>query len=297
MVLRREAALLDPVPAFAPVGAPAHRASPVLVTAPRLSLIVTTYERPDALQLVLRSVLLQRRPPDELVVADDGSGEATRRIVQRFVGQAPFPVRHCWREHSGFRLAEMRNRAIAMATGDYVVVVDGDLVLHPSFLADHERAARPATMIQGGRVLLSEPLTRGALASGRTRFAAWLPGLRNRKNAVRSRLLSWLASYHSRNVYRVRGANLAFWRQDVLRVNGFDEGFVGWGREDSEFVARMQNAGVRRLNLKFAAVAFHLWHPEASRDHLRDNEELLRTTLATRAQRCVRGLDRHLSAA
>lgn len=260
------------------------------------SLIVTTYNRPDALGLVLRSVLAQRQAPDEVVVADDGSGDDTRRLVEEIAGRAPFRVHHCWHEDRGFRLAEIRNRAVAAARGDYLVMIDGDLVLHPWFLWDHLRAARPGRMVQGGRVMLPEPATREALASGRTAFGPWLPGLRNRKNAIRAPWLSRLVSYHGTDVYRVRGANLAFWREDVVGVNGFDEDFVGWGREDSEFVARMQHAGVRRLNLKFAAVAYHLWHPEAARARLDRNEAVLKATLATGATRCVRGVDRHLAA-
>jgi glycosyltransferase involved in cell wall biosynthesis len=261
----------------------------------RVTLIVTTYNRPDALALVLDSALAQRHAPDEVVVADDGSRAETRALVESVAARASVPVRHCWHEDRGFRLAEIRNRAIAAAVGEYVVMVDGDLVLHPSFLADHVRAARPGWMVQGGRVLLSETVTRDALAGRRTRFGAWAPGTRNRKNALRSRWLSRLASHPSRDVYRVRGANLAFWRADVVRVNGFDEDFVGWGREDSEFVARMQHAVVQRLALKFAAVAYHLWHPEASRRLLDRNQGILEATLANRSTRCRHGIDRHLA--
>jgi glycosyltransferase involved in cell wall biosynthesis len=261
-----------------------------------LSLVVTTYNRPDALALVLKSALAQRFPPADVVVADDGSGSETRALVEEVAARASFPVLHCWHEDRGFRLAEIRNRALAMARGHYLVMVDGDLVLDPWFLADHARAARTGWMVQGGRALLSEAVTRDALARARIDLGPGEPGTRNRKNAVRSRWLSALASRRGRDVYRVRGANLAFWREDVLRVNGFDEAFVGWGREDSEFVARMQHAGVRRRNLKFAAVAFHLWHPEASRALLPRNQQILEATLATRATRCVRGIDRHLAA-
>ena len=259
-----------------------------------LTLVVTTYNRPDALALVLRSALAQRAPPSEVVVADDGSREDTRALVEELASGAPFPVRHCWHEDRGFRLAEIRNRALAMAHGGYVVMVDGDLVLHPWFLADHARAARPGWMVQGGRVLLSDAVTRQALVTGRIDFGPADPGTHNRKNAVRCRWLSALASRRGRDPYRVRGANLAFWREDVVRVNGFDEDFVGWGREDSEFVARMQHAGVRRRNLKFAAVAFHLWHPEASRAMLGENQRILDRTLATGATRCRNGIDRHI---
>ncbi len=260
----------------------------------RVSLIVTTYNRSDALRLTLESALHQRRPPDEIVVADDGSGEETRALVESFARRGGVPVHHCWHEDRGFRLAEIRNRAIARAAGAYLVMVDGDLVLHPWFVADHLRAARAGRMVQGGRVLLPERTTREALVSGRIAFGALEPGIRNRKNALRPPGLWRLASYHGEDVYRVRGANLACWRDDVIRVNGFDEQFVGWGREDSEFVARMQHAGVRRLNLKFAAVAFHLWHPEASRSLLPRNQELLEATLASGATRCASGIDRHL---
>ncbi len=264
---------------------------------PGLSLIVTTFDRPDALALGLASALAQSEPPDEILVADDGSGEATRALVARLAAGAPVPVRHLWQEHRGFRLAAARNRAIAAAAGPYLVLVDGDLVLHPAFLADHRRAARPGRWVQGSRVLLSEPVTREALATGRTAFGLLDPGTRNRKNGLRSPLLSRLASREGRDPLRVRGANLALWRADALRVNGFDEAFEGWGREDSEFAARLAHAGVARLHLRFAAVAWHLWHPEASRAALPANQQRLEATLAARAVRCERGLDGHLAGA
>jgi glycosyltransferase involved in cell wall biosynthesis len=260
------------------------------------SLVVTTYNRKDALELVLRSAFAQVELPDEIIVADDGSREDTRELVSGLAAGAPVPVRHCWQEDRGFRLAEIRNRAIAMARGDYVIMVDGDVVLGPEFVRDHKRAARRGRWVQGGRVLLGEETTRDALGRGRIAFGPLERGSRNRKNAIRSALLSRLFSHRSDSPYRVRGANLAFWRDDVVAVNGFCEDFVGWGREDSEFAARMLHAGVARLHLKFGAVAYHLWHAEASRETLPRNQEILDRTLATRAARCENGLDRHLAA-
>jgi len=260
----------------------------------RATLIVTTYNRKDALELVLLSALAQREPPHEIIVADDGSTGDTRALVEALAAGASVPVRHCWHQDTGFRLAAIRNRALAMAGGEYVVMVDGDLVLHPEFMRDHRRAARPGRFVQGGRALLSEGVTRAALRDRRIDFGPFEPGTRNRKNALRSGWLSRLASHRGRSIYRVRGANLAFWRADVLRVNGFNEDFEGWGREDSEFAARMQNAGVARWNLKFAAVAYHLWHPEASRRMLERNQRILEETVTRRATWCANGIDRHL---
>lgn len=263
----------------------------------RLSLIVTTYNRKDALALVLASALAQRRPPDEVVVADDGSTADTAEAVAAFAARAPFPVRHSWQEDLGFRAAESRNRAFAAAAGDYLVMVDGDILLHRDFLGDHQRAARPGRFVQGSRVLLSQAATAAALAGGRIRFGPCSPGVRNRLNALRSPALSRLASHPGTDVFRVRSANLACWRRDALAVNGFDEDFVGWGREDSEFVARLQHSGLSRLHLKFAAIGYHLWHPEASRQALPQNQRILEETLATRRVRCAHGIDRHLGGA
>lgn len=263
----------------------------------RITLVVTTFNRKDALALVLASALAQERPPDELVVADDGSTRDTAEAVAAFAARAPFPVHHAWQEDLGFRAAASRNRAFAAAAGDYLVMVDGDIVLHPAFLADHQRAALPGRFVQGSRVLLSEAASAAALASGRVRFGPCAPGVRNRLNAVRNPLLSRLVSHAGSDVFRVRSANLACWRSDVLAVNGFDEDFVGWGREDSEFVARLQHSGLTRLHLKLAAIGYHLWHPEASRQALPQNQRILEETLATRRIRCVHGIDRHLGGA
>ena len=260
----------------------------------RTTLVVTTYNRRDALALVLASAARQRRPPDELVVADDGSRPDTAELVSAFAARAPFPVRHSWQEDLGFRAAASRNRAFAAASGEYLVMVDGDLVLHRSFLEDHLRAARPGWFVQGSRVMLSPEATARALASGRTAFGPLARGLGNRLNALHSRALSRLASHRGTDVFRVRSANLACWREDVLRVNGFDEDFVGWGREDSDFVARLQHAGVARLHLKFAAIGFHLWHRDEPRVSLPRNDRILADTLASRRVRCASGIDRHL---
>ena len=89
----------------------------------RASLIVTTYNRPDALHLVLQSVLQQTVPPAEIIVADDGSGADTAETVGRFAKTSPIPVKHVWQEDQGFRAAQSRNRALAAAQGPYMVLI------------------------------------------------------------------------------------------------------------------------------------------------------------------------------
>jgi glycosyltransferase involved in cell wall biosynthesis len=261
------------------------------------TLLVSTYERPDALALVLRSALAQTLPAAEVLVADDGSGEATAALVRDFAARfaaAGVPLHHVWQEDDGFRKARVLNAALARAAGDYVVQVDGDLVLHPEFLRSHARFARRGSFVQGSRVLLLPDRTARALARGDTRFGPLEPGLKNRVNALHLPWLSALVPTAQDHLKGTRGVNFAFWRDDALRVNGWNEELQGWGREDSEFAARLLNAGLRRRKLKFAAVGYHLWHPELPRDAVPAHERALRAVVEGRVVRCARGVDAHL---
>jgi Glycosyltransferases involved in cell wall biogenesis len=259
----------------------------------RISFVLTTYERPDALRIVLSSLARQSRPPDELLVADDGSGPATADVVKN--AALPFPVKHLWLAHDGFRAGRMRNLGLANASGDYVIFADDDILLHPDFVLDHCRAAKPAQFIQGTRALLDQDLTDKALAGKVVWPSLFESGVKNRKNLVRSSLLSGLMSGLKNNLRGIRTCNFSLWREDAVKVNGFYEGFVGWGREDSEFAARLLNSGIKRYNLKFAALGCHLEHPPRARDRFEANDAILQETLDRKLTWRDTGLDSHSS--
>jgi glycosyltransferase involved in cell wall biosynthesis len=257
----------------------------------RLALIATTYERPDALTRVFETITRQSSAPDELLVADDGSGPETRAVVEGFAAGSSFPVRHVWREHQGFQPGRMRNRAIAEAKSEYVVLIDGDMLLHPEFIADHRRAARRGRYTQGTRVLLNDSATRQALATGELpRFAS--PGLggRRRLYAWRAPRMSRLVGRLSNSLIAVKSCNQGHWREDLLKVNGFDESLSGWGSADKELCARLENAGVVRRSILFAAIAFHLGHPPADRSSHARNTAELDVTRATGRVWCEHGI-------
>lgn len=257
---------------------------------PRISLIIATYNWPAALDLVLESVRAQQDLPDEVLVADDGSGEATRVIITAHQQSFPVPLTHVWHEDRGFRLAAIRNAAIREAAGDYVVQVDGDMVLGPQFVRAHRRFATRSRYVQGSRCLVSPTLTDALLRERRHRISPFAGGLRNRQNGV---YLPWLVPFirgPRDSDRRTRGCHMAFWRDDLLAVNGYDEGFVGWGREDSELAARLIHSGVQRRNFKFGAPAFHLWHPEVVARAHADNEARYEATVRERRRRCLAGL-------
>ncbi len=268
----------------------------------KISLAILTYNWPEALERVLESVAAQRRMPDEILIADDGSGPATAAVIARWQPRLPVPLRHIWQEDAGFRAARCRNRAIAASRGDYVILLDGDMLLHPDFIGDHAQLAAPGFFLQGGRLKASVGESQRLLAGGRPVFAPWVDadfhefdGTR-RQYAFRQPLLArWKA--RSRNGGRVMSCNMSFWRADLLRVNGFDERMEGYGAEDRELAARLQNSGLRRRALKWAALAVHLWHNSRAPPDVDDmdlpNNRLFHATRTQNLTRCAQGIDGH----
>jgi glycosyltransferase involved in cell wall biosynthesis len=261
----------------------------------RVALAITSHERPDALGAVLASVLRQRVKPDEIVVADDGSGAATYKVIEDFLVKSPAPARLVSQPHEGFRVARLRNLAIAAITSGYIVFVDGDMLLHSEFIADHLRIARPGRYTQGVRVLADEGLTR-ALISREGRWpspAARGLGLLRRAYLLHSPAISALSGRIGNGLVAVKSCNQGFWRDDLVRVNGFNEDMIGWGPEDKELCARVEHAGVHRQSLLFGGIACHLHHPAASREALPANLAILEATRRSGTVRCEHGLDRH----
>jgi len=264
--------------------------------ASRISLIVTTYNWPAALELTLKSIARQSVAPTEVIVADDGSGAATRQVVIRWQERLAVPLVHVWQPDEGFRLARSRNRAIAAARGDYLIIVDGDMVLHRHFVADHARAARHGAFIQGVRLLTGPRAAAGMLEQGHLDLGLFASDIHRRRHTIRSLFLSRLIFKERTGQRAIRGCNQAYWKSDLVRVNGFNEAFVGWGREDNEVAARLYNAGVRRRNLKFQALAIHLHHPLRHAQIGERNDAILSDAINERKAWCPLGLSQHIEA-
>jgi len=265
-----------------------------------ISVIVATYNREDALAAVLRSLSRQTDRDFELVVADDGSGAATARLVTEWSARMQVPLRHVWHPDRGFRLAEIRNRAIRASAGSYCVFLDGDCIARPDFVAAHRRLAEPGWFVTGNRILLSRELTERILNDGlepeRWGFANWITA-RAQRNVNRfvpllDIRLGTLRKRHPRRWRGARGSNMGFWRTDLDKVDGFDAAFSGWGREDSDIFIRLIRGGVMRKDGRFATGVLHLWHPEADRGRLADNERQLADVIDGTRVRAKQGLSR-----
>ena len=236
----------------------------------KISVVTTIYNRPEHLRLLVASLAAQTRRPDELVVADDGSDEATVAAMRRCLPDCGISVQVVRQEKDGYRLAAARNRAIRASTGDSLLFLDCDLALLPDALAVHARMAAPCRLLCGHRALLDEAATAALLANPSTPPAAdwervWAAADR-RELQEAARLFAHHAALRRWHVARphkpkLLGCHFSLFRDDVFRVNGFDENFVGWGYEDDDFARRLYQAGVQPQSVIQEARALHLWHP------------------------------------
>jgi glycosyltransferase involved in cell wall biosynthesis len=263
-----------------------------------ISVIVTTYNREDALDAVLRSLAGQIDRDFEVIVADDGSGSGTAGLVDSWKPKFSLRLERVWHADLGFRAAEIRNRAIMAARGSYCIFLDGDCIVRPDFVGIHRRLAEPGEFVTGNRVLLSPDLTKAVLREKQTpetwSAARWLVERRrggvNRLSALLHLPLGFLRRIRQHAWQGARSCNLAIWRSDLDRVDGFDADYSGWGKEDSDIIVRLLHAGVRRKDGTFATGVIHLWHAEADRSKLVENEVKLGEVITGDRIRAQRGL-------
>ena len=260
----------------------------------KLSLIITTYNWPDSLVLTLKSIENQTISPDEVIIADDGSTDETQEVISKFQQDSELKIIHSWQEDLGFRAAKARNKAIAKSSGDYIVLIDGDIILHPKFIQDHVKNAKVGYFIQGSRVLFNQDITEQIIISKRISFSIFSRGMQSRKNAIHSNLLSKICSTNKNSLRGTRCCNIAFFKQDCINVNGFNNEFEGWGKEDSEFVVRLFNSGLNRKNVRFNAIQYHLWHKESDRTSLDYNNKLLQNSIENKLKVCKKGINKYI---
>ena len=261
----------------------------------RISVAVITYNWPAALELVLRALAAQSELPFEVIVSDDGSQPATRELLERLARDYPVRLVHLWQPDDGARMSRARNRAIAAAQGDYIILLDGDMVAERHFIADHRAFARRGCFVQGSRVLTDAGLTRHLLEHDLVMPGFFSRGIERRRHTLHMPLLArWYARPGTKR-RGIKSCNMAFWRDDLLRVNGFNEAMTGWGREDTELAIRAFHAGLLRRDLRFSALAVHLHHP--TRKHIIDNpnDRIVDETRTRQLVRCERGIDQHLT--
>jgi glycosyltransferase involved in cell wall biosynthesis len=285
----------------------------------KISVIVTTYNRPDALALVLQALAAQENFSHfsfEVIIADDGSTPTTAELIKKFQPHLPYSLLHTWQEDKGFRAAMARNRAVAASTGHYLIFLDGDCIPQTDFIARHSQLAEKGWFVAGNRILLSEKFTKQVIKFSQNQ--AILPFSKHQQQGEiwTWHIMQWLLPYLRRDINRLfpllrlpihffrkhaqqkwQGAktcNLAIWRKDILTVNGFDERFQGWGHEDAELVVRLLRSKIRRKEGRFAVPVLHLWHYEQARNQEKENRQRLEQMLKSTATTAQKGINQYL---
>ncbi len=258
------------------------------------SLVIPTYNWPEALELVLISLKNQSQLPDEVIIADDGSTDDTRLLIERFKKELSVPLKHVWHEDIGSTKEVILNKAIALAKGDYIIQIDGDCIMHRKFIEDHIAAIETDTYLFGSRVNLKPNVVPEILKTKTFTFSFLSKGLKKR---ARSLYLPLLAKRYKREPLmskKLRGCNMSYWKKDFIAVNGYNEDMVGWGRDDTELVLRMMHNKVHGKRLKFRGIVFHIWHKTASRAGLNINDDIQSNTQINKLIWCDNGIDKYL---
>ena len=262
----------------------------------KVSIVITTYNWESALKSALRSIAQQTVLPYEVIVADDGSKDTMRSMITEIAKDFPVILKHSWQEDSGFRLARSRNLAIAAATGDYIIILDGDMVVNKHFIEDHIHAAKAGFYVQGSRILTQPEFDADKLLLQHKDPHFFSKGIARRRHTLRMPLLAnvFLKISEGQKTSGVKGCNQGWWRKDLIAVNGYDERFIGWGREDNDILLRAYRMGLKRRDIRFAGLATHIYHNERHPEGVNPNDRWLKDNAARHVTVCELGLDQHL---
>jgi glycosyltransferase involved in cell wall biosynthesis len=269
---------------------------------PRVSVIVSTYNRPDALRAVLDGLNAQTHGDFEVIIADDGSGKETRDMLQEIRERLPYPLIHIWQRDKGFRAAKARNKAVAASRGEYLIFLDGDCIPFPNFIEEHLRLAEPKWFVRGNRVMLSASFTQWVLENEvevtQFRYYEFVKH-RIHGNIKRMVPLLHLPLGPARKIVAkkwegAKTCNLGVLKSDFMDLNGFDERYIGWGHEDADLVVRLIRSGIYRKEGNFSIPVLHLWHKMNDRSQLEKNEKRLQNALINDHIKAEQGISQYI---
>ena len=261
---------------------------------PNCSLIAPTYNWTDALELLLISVLRQTVLPNEVIIADDGSRDETKKMIEKFQEKFPIPLVHVWHEDNKNQKPKIMNKAIAASKNEYIIEIDGDIIMNRNFIEDHLKFAEKGMYLFGSRVNIQEKKLSKIFRNKKVSFNFFSIGIKKRFRTLHLPLLMKFAKIVDRRSSKLRGCNMSFWKEDFIKVNGFNEDLQGWGLDDSELIERFHNINLRGKRLKFAGIAYHIYHKEQDKSLTDINGAIERKTVDERLKFITNGVNQYL---
>lgn len=257
-----------------------------------ISILLATYNWPEALKLCLESLATQTDKNFEVIIADDGSTASTKQVIDSFRHSSLFAITHLWQEDIGFRKTKILNQAINTAHGDYLIFLDGDCIVQADFLAKHRELAQKGYLVTGSRILLNESLTQELLSWPKWSFQRFTSGLLGKRLSGGINKYWPLKIKFGNNAWRdykkfvwrrIKGCNMACWKVDAEAINGFDETMTGWGHEDADFVFRLQRQHILRKSGSWSTEVLHLFHKIHDQSNAAENARRVREKIMAKA--------------
>jgi glycosyltransferase involved in cell wall biosynthesis len=253
-----------------------------------ISVLLATYNWPEALSLSLQSLQQQSDKDFEIIICDDGSTSETKELIHQFQKTAHINITHLWQKDDGFKKSAILNQGIQAAQGDYLIFLDGDCIVQKTFIAHHKKLAEKNYMVTGSRILCNQNFTDAVCKKGiwsEDFFSQDLMTHFFKKHINKVLPLIIQLPDHPWRKYskfvwrRIKGCNMACWKEDALAIGGFDEALVGWGHEDADFVFRLYNQGIQRKSGAWSTEVLHLWHKMADKQSAAKNAEIVRAKI------------------
>ena len=258
-----------------------------------ISILLATYNWPQALRLCLESLSTQTDRDFEIIIADDGSTLDTKSVIEEMQMYFPVKITHLWQEDQGFRKTRILNQAIAAARGEYLVFLDGDCIVQPDFVAQHRSLSAIGNLVTGSRVLLSDKLSKELLTWSHWNFKKFtsnllsyrLSGDINKYWPLKIKLGDGAWRKYKKFIWRrIKGCNMACWKADALAIGGFDESMTGWGHEDADFVFRLQHGSLIRKSGSWSTEVLHLHHHINDQSNAAENARRVREKIMAKAK-------------
>ena len=259
------------------------------------ALVISTYNSPEALNIIIDAISKQFKTPNEIIIAEDGNDNKTLKIVNFWKNKISSKFIHIQQKDSGFRKALILNKAIKLSHSDYIIQIDGDCIPHEYFIYDHIKNAKKGFYLYGTRVHIKKNYISKFLwfyenKNKRVVFSFFSPNIKKRFRKVRIPFFSFLFKKKNKISRKFRGCNTSFWKKDFISVNGYDNNFIGWGREDSDLMIRMHNKGVMSKRLKFVGIVYHLDHDQKDETGFLKNNLIQTDSVLNKRIKALNGL-------
>jgi|TARA_B100001093_G_scaffold119710_1_gene112379 glycosyltransferase involved in cell wall biosynthesis len=268
---------------------------------PSISVIISTYNKPNFLEKVLTGYAHQTFKDFEIIIADDGSTKKTKNIINKFSQSISQDIIHVWQKDNGFRKCKILNKAIIISSNEYLVFSDGDCIPNRHFLDTHNKLAKSGYFLSGGHFPVNEKVSNaiklkdieaGDCFNKSFIFKNGQPLGKNFFKLIKNSFLAKCLDQITPTKNTFNGNNSSSWRKDIIFSNGFDER-MEYGGLDCELGYRLNNNGIKSIQVRNRATVIHLYHtrPYKNAEAVNKNRKIRKNTLQKHIKKTNYGIE------